>query len=227
MRKYDIALMLARRFGYTSYLEVCTSTTGATFSQVDKQQFSRRIRLMYRCPADFSDGEQIDLSTEAESGREVEELFGKLVRSGEKFDLVFVDPFHTYAASLRDIIYGLHLIKPGGIVLIHDCNPPNATCTVPEFVRGEWCGLTFAAYLDVVLFTEGLHYCTVDADYGCGIISKDDRLAHFSSLDPVPDLVSQWRSLDLPRRYDFLNEHRQQLLRLISEDEFRRCMAGS
>ena len=75
MRKYEIALMLAKRYGYTSYLEICTPTTGGTYSRVDKEQFSRRARLMYRCPPDFSDGEPIDFSTDSESS---EELFARL-----------------------------------------------------------------------------------------------------------------------------------------------------
>lgn len=99
MRKYEIALMLAGRYGYESYLEVCNPTTGLTFSQVDKQQFTRRVRLMYRCPSDFPDGEPVDFSTQAESS---EELAVELMSSGERFDLVFVDSWHTYASSLRD-----------------------------------------------------------------------------------------------------------------------------
>ncbi len=217
MRKYEIARMLARRYGYKSYLEICTPTTGGTFSLVDKKQFSRRMRLMYRRPSDFSDGERIDLSTEAESG---EELFNELLKSGERFDLVFIDPWHSYAGSLRDITFGLRLVKDDGVLLIHDCSPPNATCAEPEYRPGEWCGLTFAAYLDVVLFTGGLHYITVDTDYGCGVISKDDRLEGLYKSQPDASLASRWRTLDISQKYAFLDENRSQLLRLISTDAF-------
>jgi hypothetical protein len=223
MRKYEIALMLARRYGYTSYLEICTPCTGGTFSMVDKEQFSLRARLMYRRPPDFSDGEPIQFSTEAESS---EELFAELMRSGEKFDLVFIDPWHTYESSLRDIVFGLQLIKDDGIVLIHDCSPPNQTCAAPEISSWEWSGVTFAAYLDVVLFTGSISYITVDSDYGCGIISKDRRLAHLSGSRPDAALVSRWRALDLTHKYPFLDENRSQLLRLISTNEFRRGFAG-
>ena len=223
MRKYEIALMLAKRYGYTSYLEICTTVTGGTFSLVDKEQFSRRARLMYRCPADFSDGEPIEFSTEAESS---EELFGELMRSRERFDLVFIDPWHTYASSLRDIVFGLQLIKDGGIVLIHDCSPPTPTCAEPEFRPGEWGGVTFAAYLDVVLFTERIHYVTVDSDYGCGIVSKDRRLDHLSGSRPDATLASRWRTLGLSQKYPFFDENRARLLRLISTEEFCGRLAG-
>jgi len=223
MRKYEIALMLARRYGYTSYLEICTPTTGGTFSLVDKKQFHRRKRLMYRRSPDFSDGEPIDFSTEAESG---EELFGELVRSGERFDLVFVDGWHTYTSALRDIEFGLQLIKEGGVLLIHDCNPPNPTFAEPEYRFGLWCGVTFAAYLDIVLFTENIHYVTVDCDYGCGIISKDQRLDPLFGSRPDATLPLLWRTLDLSQKYPFFDEIRSRLLCLISIDEFCHRVAG-
>jgi hypothetical protein len=219
MRKYEIARLLAQRYGYSSYLEICTAITGGTFSHVDKGQFQRRARLMYRCPPDFSDGEPIDFATEAESG---EALFGEIVRSGERFDLVFIDPWHTYASSLRDVVFGLQLVKDDGLVLLHDCSPPHPACAEPEFRPGEWCGITFAVYLDLVLFNGGLHYLTVDADYGCGIISQTWRPALFSDLSHNAALAAQWRALDLAQKYSFLAKHRASLLHLISTDEFRR-----
>jgi hypothetical protein len=218
MRKYEIARVLARRYGYKSYLEICTPSTGGTFSRVDRKLFSRRTRLMYRCPLNFSDGERIDFSTEAASG---EELFNQLLQSGERFDLVFIDPWHSYVDSLRDITFGLRFVKDDGVVLIHDCSPPNAGCAAPEYRPGEWCGLTFAAYLDVVLFTSGLHYVTVDTDYGCGVIAKDNRLDGLCRSQPDASLVSRWRALDITQKYAFLDQNRSQLLHLISTDDFR------
>lgn len=223
MRKYEIAHLLAKRYGYTNYLEICTPTTGGTFSHVDKQQFSRRVRIMYKASPGFSDGEPIDFFTEDESG---EELLAKVVSSGERFDLVLIDSFHTYTDSLRDIVYGLQLIKSDGIILVHDCFPTNEACTAPSFIPGEWLGLTFAAYLDVVLFTKGIHYATVHSDYGCGIISKDNRLAHFSDLHPNADLIHKWRMLDLSQKYPFFEEHHAQLLRLVSPNDFHERLLG-
>jgi len=218
MRKYEIASLLASRFGYTKYLEICTPTTGGTFSAVDKQQFSRRVRVMYKRPADFvEDPEPIDFSTEDESS---EELLANIISSGERFDLVFIDSYHTYEASLRDIVYGLQLIGNGGLLLIHDCFPPNKACTASDFTPGEWCGVTFAAYLDTVLYTEDIHYVTVDSDYGCGIIGKDSRVDQLSNLHPTADLIQEWRRLDLSRKYPFFEKYHSQLLRLVSPAEF-------
>lgn len=217
MQKYEMARLLAQRCGYTSNLEICTLTTGNYYAFVDKAQFTRRARLMYRRPPDFEDGEQFDYSSDSESG---EALFGELMRSGERFDLVFIDPFHTYESSLRDIVFGLQLVKPNGTILIHDCSPPHPACAVPEFFYGEWCGVTYAAYLDVVLFAEGAQYATVDSDYGCGIISKHPGLSRLVGSCPDPNLTAKWRKLDLAQKYAFLDEHRSELLRLVSPEDF-------
>jgi hypothetical protein len=222
MRKYEIARLLGKRYAYTSYLEVCTPTTGLTYSSVDKEQFSRRVRVMYLCPPGFSDGGQIDFSVESENG---EELFEKLIRSGERFDVVFVDPYHTYSASLRDLVYGLQLVKPNGIVLVHDCFPPNEFAASPTFISGEWCGLTFAAYLDVILFKPEIQYFTIDSDYGCGVIYRAGEFPQFQYASKNSELIQQWRMLSLQEKYAFFEKHHHELLNLISTDEFQKHLS--
>ena len=40
----------------------------------------------------------------------------------------------------------------------------------PSPIAGEWCGVSYKAFLDFVLDRNDLDYCTVDIDYGCGVI---------------------------------------------------------
>ena len=95
-----------------------------------------------------------------------------------------------------------------------------------ELCPGEWCGVTFAAYIDVVLFTGGIYNVTVDTDYGCGIISKDHRLAQVADSMPDAALAERWQALDLSQKYSFFDENRSRLLRLISLADFRRRLIG-
>ena len=223
MHKYEIVLALGRRCGYRDYLELATPTTGLTFAYVDKEQFPTRTRIMYRCPREFSDGDPLHLATDSASS---EVLFQEVVRSGRRFDLVFVDPFHDYASSLRDIVFALHVLKAGGSVVVHDCSPPDALCAAPEFQCGDWCGVTYAAYLDVVL-AAGIRYATVDSDFGCGIISAHPRLAGVCGPAPDADLVREWRKLALGQKYPFFDANRARLLNLIALDEFQRRLAAA
>lgn len=57
-------------------------------------------------------------------------------------------------------------------MVVHDCSPPDEALTSPDFVPGEWCGVTYRAYLDFVLARRDLRYLTVDTDYGCGVVRK-------------------------------------------------------
>jgi hypothetical protein len=222
VRKFDIARMLARKYNLTSYLEVATPTTGGTYAQVDRRQFTRCARLMYRCPPEFSDGQAVEYRTAAESA---EGLYCDLVRGGARFDLVFIDSFHTYGNSLRDILFGLQLVRPHGIVLVHDCDPPNPEIATPQHHDGEWCGVTYAAFLDTVLGDPGLCYATVATDYGCGIISpRPRRELLYNNHDK--QLAAEWYKLDLSQKFPFFNQNRRRLLHLISTISFERPLGS-
>lgn len=220
--KHEILNAIARRYGYTSYLEICTHYTGGSYHRIDGEQLTRRKRLMYGCAPDHDDGSPIDLRTEAESG---EGLFARLLQSGERFELIFVDPDHTYASSSRDLVFALQLLAPGGTIMIHDCNPGSPELARPEYQTGDWCGVTYAAYLDVALGTEGYSYVTVDTDWGCGILSQDDRWKRFSKSRIERAVIDGWYSTPLPDKYHYLDQHRDDLLRLISRARFERRLA--
>jgi hypothetical protein len=90
----------------------------------------------------------------------------------EEFDIIFIDGLHTEEQTLKDITNAfLHLSK-GGIIILHDCMPPDAwhQRELEEFREGEvWNGTTWKAALRVFNQTE--HKCTLlDTDWGCGII---------------------------------------------------------
>lgn len=218
MQKQQIVNMLAARCGYKSYLEICTYTTGLTYSRIDRAQFSCCKRLMYRVPEGYSDNEPIDYSTESESS---EELLRGILESGERFDIVFVDPFHTYEDSRRDIEIAIRLIIEKGAVVVHDCNPPNEKSSSGHYIPGEWCGLTYAAFLDVVLNRNDIRYFTVDADYGCGIITGLDLPGITDPEQNDTGLTERWKTLEPTERYGFFDRHRTELLRLVSFHNFR------
>ncbi|MBX7165674.1 MAG: class I SAM-dependent methyltransferase [Pirellulales bacterium] len=224
MRKFEVVQQLSARFGYRRYLEICTPTTGATFAEIKAEQFPTRVRCMYRCPADYDDGLQLDVRTEAESS---EPLYARLMQSGRRFDAVFVDPFHTHACTLRDLVYGLQVLNPTGVMVVHDCSPPCAEWSTPEFIAGNWCGITYAAFLDVVLGDPALTYFTVDCDFGCGVVLKSDGLLPLVGTRPDRELVREWFALELADKYPFFDRHRADLLQLRSVDEFHQLVDGT
>lgn len=84
-----------------------------------------------------------------------------------RFDLAVVDPYHSYDSSSECLDIALELLRPGGVMLVHDCLPP-LELTQESFVDGDWCGVTFAAFHDLCE-ARGLHWFTLNADFGIGV----------------------------------------------------------
>ena len=92
--------------------------------------------------------------------------------NNETFDIIFVDGLHTETQSTKDIQHALACLRPGGVIIIHDCMPPDAWHQrEPElYHEGEnWNGTTWKAALRS--FNESPYKCfLLDMDWGCGII---------------------------------------------------------
>lgn len=89
-----------------------------------------------------------------------------------RMDLVVADPFHSYASSLECLGLALDLLRPGGIMLVHDCLPP-LELTGETYVEGSWCGVTFAAFRDLCR-SRGLAWFTINTDFGLGVVAATD-----------------------------------------------------
>jgi hypothetical protein len=166
--------LLSARFNLTRYLEITTTTTGFKYREIAELGFTPRLRVVYRMKEEIADGLPVDYSTE---GDDILPCLEQVVRDGHSFDLIFVDPHHTYDCSKRDISRAFDLLEPGGAMVIHDCRPPSEETATPQFIPGSWCGVTYQAFVDFVLANPGLDYFTFDVDFGCGVILKPRTVA--------------------------------------------------
>jgi hypothetical protein len=216
LQKYDIVNILARKHGYQRYLEICTPTTGWKFAKIDKRAFQVCHRLIYRCPDDFEDGQEINFRSRGESSE-------NLLDPRFKYDVVFVDPWHTFDCSLRDLHLGLAALAEGATMVVHDCCPAEAECVTPQYKEGGWCGVTYCAYVDFLLGRSDLVYCTVNTDFGCGVVRRRRQGEKWMPACELTDKIKgEWRqrrsqSLDT---FDFFRAHRRELLNLVSAQEF-------
>ncbi len=224
LRKYDIINALGREFRARSYLEICTPTTGMRFDHVDRSIFPLRHRLMYRCVDGFADGMAVAGRTSEDSSVDLVASARRRLPAGDGYDIVLVDPWHTYAASRSDILGAMTLLKPTGILVVHDCGPTDPDIVGPEPTPGDWCGLTYQAFVDFLFEVRCAGYCTVDTDYGCGVV--------YNLRAPVPDA---WRGAGPPEhlrrpwsvasardddRFAFFVAHRAALLNLVRPAAF-------
>lgn len=209
-RKSDLINWLGWQHGLSRYLEIATRTTGLQFARISKEVFATIHRGMYRLPPDYDDGLPIAWRTESEDSGEI---LGPLLKQPERYDIVFVDPFHTYECSRRDLELALALLAPGGIVVVHDCHPLTPEIAAPEFRPKQWLGVTYLAFLDLLRARSELDYCVVDMDHGCGVM----RQRPAGAARPVQQGV-----LDTCDYHDWPTyfANRQQLLRLVGIDDF-------
>jgi Methyltransferase domain len=217
--KTDLIHIISGRVKLRNYLHLCTPTAGCRFGEIDRARFNTARRLMYVCPTDFDDGLPIDHKI---ADFDIERALTALKLSADKVDICLVDAFHTYDCTTRDLTFAYELLADGGVLVVHDCSPPNEAWASPTFAPGDWCGESYRSYLDFVLTRDDLDYCTVDVDYGCGIIFKN-RIADM--VGPVePKLVAEWFEVhnddQLALRFFFKN--RAKLLRLMSGKDFVR-----
>ena len=212
--KTTIVNGLSAIHGFTSYLEICTPTTGNEFSKIGSDFLKSKHRLMYGVAADFDDGSPIDFRYD---GFDIESKHAGL---RDHYDIILVDPYHDYRSSIRDITFAYGLLRHGGIMVVHDCLPPsNGDTIAPTFVSGEWCGVTFIAYVDF-LMSSGATFWTVDCDYGCGVIVKIDDA---SGTPPMSqDIINTWQTVraDPEPAFAYLQTEKQKLLHLLSPVQF-------
>lgn len=227
--KVDLINELAAIRGYRTYLEICTPTTGNMYGGIDRARYPTCHRLMYRCPAAFDDRLPIDFRSVS---LDITDYVEALRAKGMKYDAILVDPFHEYEPSVRDLRAAVDLLAPAGTIIVHDCFPRDAAIAGPGYIDGPWCGVTYKAYLDYVLASGRLIFCTVDTDYGCGVIRHAaslpalQRLArHVSRMmtrDTRDAVAGQWMRVgkDYDGAFNLLQAHAKPLLNLVTADEF-------
>lgn len=226
--KAEIAQMLAHAYGYRLYCEITTSTTGFRFHQARAAGYAECRRLVYRCPPTFDDGEPIDYRSEDD---DTAACVARMRSECRPFDIMLVDPHHTYECSLRDLRDAWSLLRPGGALVVHDCDPPSLALASPDCIPGAWCGVTYKAFLDFVIADDSLRYCCVDADYGCGVIFKTprspslwERLGTLMQGRTRRRVEAAWLAVgdDFTDAYRLFRSHRSLLLKLVDVETFVR-----
>jgi hypothetical protein len=212
--KMEIVNCLSAVNGFRSFLEIATATTGREISRLDRRLFDQPDRLIYNIPDTFDDGAPIDFRS---STLAIDLCTQAIDHTAKTYEVIFVDPYHDYECSRRDIELALRLLRPGGAVVIHDCLPPSGGDLIsPTFVPGAWCGVTFIAYVDAIL-SGNLSFQTVDCDYGCGIIYNIRRQQSLSL-----DLKVGWDRVksDPERARQYMIDNKGTLLNFVSVDQF-------
>jgi hypothetical protein len=134
----------------------------------------------------------------------------------DRFDVVFVDGLHTYEQSLRDVINSLNYLNEAGVIIMHDCSPPDKSSAQPaESVKhaselnpsgcnSGWCGDVWKTICYLRSQRKDLNVFVLDFDYGMGIVTRGQAESHLSLSEEELDKMT----------YDDLEKDRKNLLNL-------------
>lgn len=133
-------------------------------------------------------------------------------KDARQFDIIFIDGLHEAFQVEKDIHNSLNHLKPGGIIVLHDCNPPKYQHTTTG-IDGCWTGDTYKAFIRFKMKFPEYRTYVVDTDWGCGVIET-----------PImPGVWIDMRSEDVERmiEWDYFDRNRNLLLDIITVEEFK------
>jgi len=88
------------------------------------------------------------------------------------FDVIFIDGLHEDRQVDRDIASSMRHLNPGGVIVLHDCLPPDEWHQRPRqrFIPGEpWNGTVWKSVLRCFAVSPWKCY-VVNCDWGCGVV---------------------------------------------------------
>jgi hypothetical protein len=137
--------------------------------------------------------------------------------------VIFIDGLHTFEQTLQDCYNSLNYLAQGGVIILHDCNPPSdASSTpaqsIPEAEKkwkskntsgwtDEWCGDTWKTIPFLIKNNPELNVSVLNTDYGLGIVSK--KREHENGNYKMPQNTHEFKILNFSdleiNRYKILN----------------------
>jgi len=190
----DIANLLAKRFGYETYLEIGIRRTGDNFDHV-------QIPVKHGVDIEPKAGATFTMS----SDRFFIEGHGL-----PKYDLIYVDGDHRELPALRDMVHSLDRLAVGGTILCDNVIPtPNQLAQV-----GPPCD-TWKAWAYLRMSRPDLRMVVVDIPFGCGIVRRGRQ-----NLFVPEELPYKPMKRDPCVDAAFYTKYREKLLRIVSPEWF-------
>lgn len=228
MNRWDIINAFIEKHNYKTYLEI-GYYKGWSFDQVkcehkaavdpNPSKTPEQEALPYygfitdRVPDLSAPFDKVDLTfSEIITKSKSDDFFSRLILDVAKWDIIFIDGLHEASQVEKDIKNALKFLSPGGTIVLHDCNPPKYEHTTTG-IGGCWTGDTYRAFVKFRLQYPEYESFTVDTDWGCGVILTP----------PVVGFHIDYGIKEINRllNWDYFNEHRSDLLNLISVEEFK------
>ncbi len=114
-----------------------------------------------------------------------------------KFDLIFIDGDHEAEQVEKDIVNAYKALNKGGMILLHDCNPPTFESQVVPRIQGEYCGTVWRSVVGFIdAYGDKIKTGYFDDPHGLFAIYKTGRYQAkegFSDMDMTYEEFSSRR----------------------------------
>jgi hypothetical protein len=202
MWRFDFINHLIKSRGYTSYLEIGLADCNKNFNQIKCEHKSGVDRKTLEDLVNVESNKRIKLYAPCTS----DTFFKKYIE--RNYDIIFVDGSHKEADVDKDIDNSLKHLNEGGVIIIHDCMPPEWDMAQEKPMHGRWCGTVWRSIVKIRCSRNDLELNIVDCDLGCGILEKGEQ--------EVYKAHSLERCLD----WGFFNKNKNDIFNIISTEEF-------
>jgi hypothetical protein len=197
--RYHVLNYLINKYGYKRYLEIGVNS-GDNISKIVAENIDGVD------PVKMHDMTNFVMTSD--------DFFAQL-KPDIKYDIVFIDGLHLHEQVILDVENSLKHLNAGGIILLHDCNPTQEIYQVREHVPGHpWNGDVWKAILHFRKTRKDLQICTINTDYGLGVI--------------VPGEQSLYEDITWPNiadyTYEYFDKNRLEILNLVTVNEFNACV---
>lgn len=191
--KVEMINELIKTFGYKSYVEIGVYSTNLTFDHINAEK-------KYGVdPNKLGHGE-------ATHPVPSDTFFAQ---NKETFDIIFIDGLHHDDQVQRDIQNSVACLNPGGIILVHDCNPMQEIHQRVPMESSYWVGTVWKGWVRMMQsLPPEYEMFVVNWDTGMGVIKATGE---GKKLEAIPEEELTFENLEL---------NREKWLNLVSLDYF-------
>jgi hypothetical protein len=196
IQRYDVINYLIDKYNLVNYLEI----------GVFKGENIRQVKAAHKDGVD--PGIEGIVAPEVNYNMTSDEFF-KLIKGHDiKYDIIFIDGLHHSEQVEKDISNAIQHVVDGGFIVLHDCNPISYEAQLVPRQTVVWNGDTWKAFVDYKAHMPGYKFCTIDTDFGVGVIKTSSN-----KMYTLQDDIWSWERFD---------KNRKELLNLINWDDFKR-----
>lgn len=200
IKRWTLINYLIEQQGYVNYLEI----------GVNDAMCIRQIIAEHKDGVDPYPGSEVGGGHFPEINYPISsDDFFELIKGHDiKYDIIFIDGLHESDQVDKDLQNALNHLQPNGTIIMHDCNPPEYEIQLVPRQTGIWNGDVWKSIVKLRCTEPNLEINVVDTDWGVGIVRFGKQELYNKA------------SLDQCLNYYYFDNNREELLNIISVEEF-------